>query len=307
MKNSFAFVALTLAAILTACGGNKKKDDINISGAGVYVLVNNNHLWKDGVAHQLTTAWTARVNSLHASGNDVYVAGQYDGKATLWKNGTRQTVSSSTNSSSSEAHSVFVVDSDVYVAGYVGDYYGNANATLWKNGTAQILSNSESTATSVFVSGNDVYVAGRCDGKATLWKNGTAQILSNSGMANAVFVSGSDVYVAVDDYHDGPTLWKNGVGQCLAASGSANSVFVSGNDVYVAGQCDDKATLWKNGVRQALSNNILTAAHSVFVSSDAVYCTGDGGVGKSIATLWKNGTAQQLPVGDYGLSIVVVE
>jgi hypothetical protein len=93
-----------------------------------------------------------------------------------------------------------------------------------------------------------------------------------------VFVSGNDVYVAgsiVEGiYLSGATVWKNGVEQKLNEgyrSGSARSVYVSGNDVYVVGRYNDSqdrsfAALWKNGVRQNLTDGSKNAwANSVFV------------------------------------------
>ena len=73
---------------------------------------------------------------------------------------------------------------------------GESEAKLWKNGTATVISSIRSNASSVFVSGSDVYVtgdernaAGNSGGK--LWKNGTASALSVSPIAssaNSVFV-----------------------------------------------------------------------------------------------------------------------
>jgi len=232
-------------------------------------------------------------------GGDVYVAGVNSYRATLWKNGVAQTLSSA----ESFAHSVFVSGGDVYVAGGVFlDSSYNSRATLWKNGVAQTLSSNGSFARSVFVSGGDVNVAGRDgDGHATLWKNGVAQTLGENSEPNSVFVSGGDVYVAGDVYISGSdgslaTLWKNGVAQTLDDGDCANSVFVSGGDVYVAGDGGAEytsATLWKNGVAQTLSG-YGSFAKSVFVSGGDVFVAGYVGDENLSATLWKNGVAQTL-------------
>ena len=85
-------------------------------------------------------------------------------------------------------------DRDVYIAGSDGHI-----ATIWKNGVMQYLTdgNSETFATALYVSGNDVYVAG--DKKSTrngariavVWKNGVEQNLTDGNYpsyAVSVFV-----------------------------------------------------------------------------------------------------------------------
>jgi len=176
---------------------------------------------------------------------------------------------------------------DVYVVGV-----SNSKATLWKNGVKTFLSNSQSYAKSVYVSGSDVYVAGYVgsgisDYKATLWKNGTAQTLySSASQATSVFVSGSDVYVAgiTGTAPRRAVYWKNGSQTTLTlptlSSGTtysteANSIYVSGSDVYVAGTSINNttsryATYWKNGTPQPFSSS-GSEANSIFVSGSTFY------------------------------------
>ena len=230
-------------------------------------------LWKNGVAQVLTNDGDVAL-SVFISGNDVYVAGGYR-TTSLWKNGTVQVYNDGRFASS-----VYVVRNDVYIAGNViGD--GNSSesfrAVLWKNGVEQNLSADRgfSSARSVFVSGNDVYVAGQdLTGEiyhARLWKNGIVQELTQSANyteASSVFVFGNDVYVAGMQYSNRGSyavLWKNGVIRNLTdgnGRASANSVYVSGNDVYVAGTDRNRAVLWKNGVARDLGSG---GANSVFV------------------------------------------
>jgi len=212
-------------------------------------------------------------------------------------------------SSSSQTQNQEIVKSvrkpDVYVAGHIDNH-----AVLWKNGIAQVLG--EGKANSVFVSGNDVYVAGYEEFplfNAILWKNGVPHVLGK-GRANSVFVSGNDVYVAGIQERDA-TLWKNGVALSLELWG--NSVYVSGNDVYVAGIQERVATLWKNGEAKKLTGGEIqktsnsdgvyhyTTAHSVFVTGNDVYVAGEESYEDNrmenpicIAKLWKNGVAQNL-------------
>jgi len=107
--------------------------------------------------------------------------------------------------------------------------------------------NNHAYARSVYVSGNDVYVAGYDGGKAKLWKNGVAQDIvvdEDTSMFLSVFVSNNDVYtsgyVSVYDQPSGgglaitylqATLWKNGKKLPLNTgknnSSNAVSVFVN--------------------------------------------------------------------------------
>ncbi|HUZ57631.1 MAG TPA: hypothetical protein VMU83_02505 [Hanamia sp.] len=211
---------------------------------------------------------------------------------------------------------------DVYVAGNVG------GAVYWKNGVMVRLADSAS-ANSIFVSGNDVYVAGSINDSVVYWKNGIATYLGASGAATSIFVSGSDVYLAasVDNsgkpfinqynrltYH--PTYWKNSTQVTLSNDGTARSIFVSGTDVYVAGSDDTNAvyvpTYWKNQVPTHLQHQPLSTydyyydegeCSSVFVSGADIYLSGtelylDGtGSDGSGGDYWKNGKATILADG----------
>ena len=283
-------------------------------------------VWKNGIAQYLTdgTAGYAEARSVFVSGEDVYVAGYEGNVAMLWKNGLAQNLTDGTLVA--RAYSVFVSGKDVYVAGYIDKPYTefyetsiftgmdttilvcSAHATVWKNGVAQNLTEGiagYAEAHSIFVSGDDVYVAGyegeSINTVAMLWKNGVAQKLFDGG-ANSVFVLGNDVYVAgagintfeieadndvIDDYIEGPriyrfpfaVLWKDGVAQKL----------VDENTVTVLSHED-------------LDKVEISAANSVFVSGNDVYVTGyEGGRGESdrLYMLWKNGVAQKFADSSY--------
>ena len=247
-------------------------------------------LWKNGEAQYLSDGTNhAEANSVSVSGNNVYVAGwalaQGRHIATLWKNGIAQNLTN--NTQSAFANCVYVSGNDIYVVGYERipdpldyDYLimPNLIAKLWKNGVEQNLSDGTGydIAYSVYVLGNDVYVAGGFH-TAKLWKNGIVQNLPNGTEAFSVYVAGGNVYVAgknYSQYNDIAKLWKNGKVQGLSEETyetSASSVYVFGNDVYVAGYKRNLygyqiAALWKNGVVQNLSDGSSTAmANCVFV------------------------------------------
>jgi len=226
--------------------------------------------------------FTVKANSIFVWDGDVYIVGTHEVQersdnpnscpsvATLWKNGKGMFLGDVEGCS--EAHSVYVSDGNVYVAGSVGNSHGKNIATLWKDGVPTSLSNGNrnAKALSVYVSGKDAYVAGyeeNAQGKtvAMLWKNGRAKRLSKgtrNATACSVSVSGKDIYVALNEYYvNGRStirLWKNGEicrlrgdksssewrrvnGEWMHVrprycNAEAGSLFVSNGDVYIAGR-----------------------------------------------------------------------
>jgi len=190
--------------------------------------------------------------------------------------------------------------------------------TLWINGEETLLSDrkNNSWATSVYVAGNDVYIAGYEEDETTknfvtkIWKNGIATSLTDNQVgskANHVFVLNADVYVTGSQFNNGKNvayIWKNGIATQLSNgtnNGSASSVYVSDDDLYVVGSVNDSeqnrtATLWKNNFpSNPLSpSGIDATANSVFVMDKDVYV----GVSEDkIATVWKNGEPIKLTDG----------
>jgi len=230
--------------------------DLYVSGDDVYIVGYENDqamLWKNGVSQRIGGKGSYAY-SIYVSGNDVYVAGcdGRDSRATLWKNGVAQPLSDQ----HSYATSVFVSGNDVYVVGTLEvasrEYFDGTEsigrAVLWKNGVHQPLSDQHSHATSVFVSGKNVYVTGYI----------------GEDIERVVESGGDDAGEA----KHWATLWKNGVPNRLSEDDEsiARSIFVSGKDMYVAGYENDRATLWKNGVRQSLNlGDYRSYASSIFV------------------------------------------
>jgi hypothetical protein len=102
----------------------------------------------------------------------LYVAGHHylsNGYFTgcYWKNGT---VNDLTSASNSDAKSIYVSDTDVYLCGYQiinGDYIGY----YWKNNTATELNELDSSVKSIVVSNTDIYISGGLP-SAYNWING---------------------------------------------------------------------------------------------------------------------------------------
>lgn len=212
----------------------------------------------------------SRGRDIFVSDDGVYVCGEdyilrenstnvYYSRVALWKDGKLKYLSNNTSGERYLANSVFGVKSDIYVAGQ-----HDRKAAIWKNGvlqelecegSAQISFYAQSEAREVFISNNDVYVAGHArfpstglssipDMKPVLWKNGTAQIMKNDygGFLNSVFVAGDNVYCIGGEY-----LWTNNVREIIDDA-SLYSIFVHNKDVYFSGEHG----LWKNGIRQDL-------------------------------------------------------
>lgn len=278
---------------------------IAVSGSDVYVggsVLSGQNLdypayWTNGTLTQLPTNSGGQINGIAVSGSDLYAAGQNNGLAVLWKNGTPTTLTDGTNPISSapsttNAVSMFISGSDIYVAGTVekyllvspNTYWVGLVAVYWKNGVpvelTQLANNGPSAAAmSIFISGSDVYVAGYTSNGpsnaiAVYWKNGTQVTLGSSGSpdvstANSIVVSGSDVYVSGSLGNTYNGYWLNGTSTSLVSATSfnpMNAIAVNGTDVYAAGSTStgsDPATTanyWKNGTVVSLSGGVVANA-----------------------------------------------
>jgi len=281
---------------------------------------------RDGVETRLTNTTTGldnnSVKSIFISGSNEYLVG-YTGNAgsgyrsaTVWLNGTKSILSSSY--AISQANSVYVNGTDVYIAGEEFNYGGYD-----------------------FYSPNDPFRQNIGSINSKIWKNGISTTLpltsGSTGGAKSVFVNGVDVFVAgYENRPDGSTvakLWKNGIGNNLVTPVSTNkttqfsvatSVFVYGTDVYVGGFQDNGngifiAKLWKNGLALSLTSGTTIAyVKSVYVNGTDVYAVGTSygcisitapSYGIPIATVWKNGSPIYLSdcksQSGYGQSIYV--
>jgi len=215
-----------------------------------------------------------------------------------------------------------------YVAGYSlvedssGQFASVLVPTVWKNGRRQPMDfTNRSTATSVFVSGNDVYslVAGNSlpfsnpFGALVVYKNDKEiHRISEQGysfISPSFFVSGNDVYIAVTcrKYETGtgystyyPRLFKNGQAQSLGGDenslGEAYSVFVSNGIAYVWGGTGSVHgnVIWENGVRKP-----IPPCEKLFVSGTDVYSiTMDGSDADGFyPIIWKNGAIFKKCIG----------
>ena len=221
--------ALWKNGVLQYLPGGIMATSVFVSGSDVYVAgfhrisegYDSAVLWINGVAQHLAVPDGilhphAEAHSVFVSGGDVYVAGSVSNNAVLWKNGVPQQLPGG------PATTVYVSDGDVYVT-----HSSSSRSGLIKNGEVQFnhgqlqMWEAGPEAHSVFVSGGNVYVAGRNQYyNPVIWVNGNEQRLPGGNVPLSVYVSGGDIYAV------GGSLWKNGVVQYDYEDGLAVSVFV---------------------------------------------------------------------------------
>jgi len=297
-----------------------KPIDIYLAGSKINETIQTATYWKNGVATSMQSGPTSSsLFAIVATGKNIYTAGYVGDTLKFWKNKIGVTV----GIDSLLAGSMAILDSNVYIAGGVrhvismGSYsIVETVAGYWKDGVAFPLPVDsdalQSFATSIAVSGKDVYIAGR-EIKTTgvlprLWKNGNP-VDVNVGSPNAQFeaitISETDIYLAGNSGASPTgqiaTYWKNGVAFSLSVDANstysiASSIAVSGSDVYVAGwEMNSEgiivAKFWKNGVAISLSDGTVSQkAYSIALSGNDIYITGDGPTSNT-SILWKNGKA----------------
>jgi hypothetical protein len=193
---------------------------ITVVGNDVYIAgfeygSNNNKtlMWKNGVRSVVANGAPLTYDGMGigVSGNDVYICGNINEHAYVWKNGVGTRIS---DSSSSYVFGLFVAGTDVYIVGRE-----NGKAVYWKNGVKTALSAQSSFAYAIAVSGTDVYVVGNENSNtAVYWKNGVKNVLvtSQSGYAsaNAIKILDTDVYIVGTiggGFFNTDVCWKNGV------------------------------------------------------------------------------------------------
>jgi hypothetical protein len=321
-----------LPVISSSCKKHNSSPPI-ITTSNMYIVGNipspgwgNAVLWNNGTTTYLadTSLGPSDARTVFLAGNDVYIGGSTFNNidtayiATYWKNGIAKQLSSPLKHAN--ISSMYVDGSDVYTAGNAWDYTGHKCALFWKNDSFTILDSISPThnpngqvpfASSIFISGNDIYVAGQNDIGGCYWKNGTATNL-NTLTCWSAYVSGSDFYVTDDQMQNGitnPAYLKNGTLFPLSPSPAnlnAYSGFItmSGTDLYVlgaeylAGNNNNSVIMyWKNGTPTIVGDTSkYSSAGNLIVNGTDIYIAGATGPTSQTmkATYWKNGKAVSL-------------
>ncbi|HTS44531.1 MAG TPA: hypothetical protein VMH01_09055 [Puia sp.] len=294
-----------------------------------------------------------KTNSYHLQGvgipqDNIYLAGQLDSfnipVLKYWQKGSCVELTRSYGVNYNIGTSGIVAKgSDVYVCGFAPTYQTtyvalNSEALYWKNGTPVYLGDTSqpSYATSIAISGGDIYVAGCYStpgnpGKAVYWKNGEEVALSGSSqlaVPTAIAVSGIDVYVTGAVVIEpnfakyAAVIWKNGnmiYQGDTSMGGFATSLAINNGDVY-AGGCTEfmqngntltsinHAVYWKNGTAVNVPDTgYSSVVNAIAVSGGDIYAVGTRSTDPlsspyyNFAEYWKNGT--EFTLGNYLFSV----
>ncbi|MCL2074260.1 MAG: InlB B-repeat-containing protein [Marinilabiliaceae bacterium] len=322
---------------------------------GLGICASAQNVYVGGESNGNATIWTngtpqyfsdGIINSVIVINDEVYAAGKDgDEVAKVWKNGTVIHTLEGTYSYIF-VNSMAISGDDIYVVTQELSSSWQSFGRLWINGVAQSGYDNASELHSVFIDGNDIYVAGTTGKTAIIWKNGTQLYSYTSEYAGAfpsVIVADGDVYYMGGDYgafgknsikqstigndangyntigkitNDyGVKVWKND--EMLYTLGEevyGGSLCFSDGVLYAAGQASNanyvpQAKIWIDGVGTVLEE-VWGAAESIFVLDGDVYVAGwYGNYPKLAATVWKNGDATTLSSGGFNLthSIFVVQ
>ena len=250
---------------LPTIGSGGDANSILVYGTDVYVAGNVyvagiNHddpyypcYWKNGARIDLNLTdlyYGGIANSIFVSGTDIYVGGEaYFSRGSddyswgcYWKNGVMTDL---WEFQLGGIKSFFVSGADLYIL-YSTGFSGVIDLLTGVNNFYQIYS--------IYCFKNGVI-------------NNLPIVNSIRGNASSIFVSGTDVYLS-GNYAGGPCYWKNGARTDLStvgSGGSTSSIFVYGTDVYVAGRNNGYPCYWKNGVRRDFSNITNGWFSSIFV------------------------------------------
>lgn len=177
-------------------------NSVFIDGSDVYVAGkttdNIGVIWKNGIPLYTYDSESdgSFVSVIVADGSVYYMGGDYNGDVNsdgygvkIWKNGEILYTLGEVYGGS-----LYYSEGIIYASGQTPNG-GIYQAKVWVNGAGTVLGDGWGSAESVFVFGNDVYVAGFYGDypeiAAVLWKNGEIVTLSSGGMnsANSVFVA----------------------------------------------------------------------------------------------------------------------
>lgn len=290
---------------------------IFVSGEDLYIsatAINKAENSKRSIGYYKNTTWIAletpgtdpTASSLYISGPDIHVVGSYFSGSTprqiaaYWKNGKIVNLPMINSQRPSSAVKVLIDGDDVYVA---GNQHNEANipvAGYWKNNQwVGLPSNYRCAATTMGLSGLDVFVVGKCE--------------------SGDFKTGITNYVG---------FWKNGVWVELKSldpkqPNTPTCVAFEGSSVYIGGYAIDsskvkkvrKAGYWKDGNWMALMSPspskdsdvtfISAAGGNVIAAGHAYPNTPSNSV--AVPGRWENGQWTPEPIPEAVRSMRIID
>lgn len=283
-------------------------------------------VWINGILNLLPVGGRdAMVRDLFVEGNDLYAAGSMftntNPAAVYWKNANMTSLTDGVKEGT--AYRIAVSGTDVYIALVDGGPALDMKGFLWHNNSTMLMStnpnNSSSYATSVAISGNDVYV-GTSETDLTTFQN-DAYLWKNSSIYSAlpslpwkIVCRGSNVFVAFYKEQIDPVVWKDGqlITFPAPSKGAITSIFPESNDLYACGYILSgsikKAVFWKNGIVTELTDGTHNAtATDLAVVGQDVYVVYNEIVSSTVQHpyLWKNGVSTLLATNGYASCVVV--
>lgn len=271
---------------------------------------NNNNFsvqWKNDLQTNLTgySSMTSANGTFVTTEGDVYTAGSFNGSPVYWKNGILNTLPC-TSGIYGEAKSIFVSNGNVYVAGLMNILENTEfthYAAIWVNGVPTKLSNFQSQANSIYVSGYGIKIWNGGSTieeryiKARYWRGTTEYLLPDDNQrhnkANSIYVDAGKVYIAGGDIIDNasngnnnginimrakywinrttPIILNNGLTtreEALSISAKGDTVLLSGWSATSSDLFNSEAVYWYENNKIYLTNNStgLSSAKSIFVT-----------------------------------------
>ncbi len=290
-KSAVAY-AVTVSGGDVYVAGYEEDGDSYVTNLGVVAKYRVAKVWKNGTTIRLSDGkYHAEAHAVAVSGTDVYVAGReatthsgtggYSGYsvAKIWRNGVGTALGPAVGFS--QASSIALVGSDVYIAGYQQAGSTHQTAVYWKNGTVVFLTDGATVAeaTGIAILGPDVYISGHQETAAGTkiakqWKNGVPTTLSNglqSDWGTGIALNGTDILVSGSQGY-AAMLWQNAQPIPLTSDTSAVAqtlaVTVSAGNVWLCGIYNNNAAYWdkdRHGWKLTDGTELLSSANGIFV------------------------------------------
>jgi hypothetical protein len=233
---------------------------VNVSGVAQAAY------WKNGQQNILVNSGISHVFGIGLNGSDFYCVGDILGPsgtvtdyATYWKNGQPFQLSPGSNG---KALSILFAGTETYISGQVWSAASDSGV-VWKNEDKNWYTIGSVNA--LALKQTDTFFVGNVGNSPAYWTQAVLHNLNTIGFATSIAISGADVYVGGDTISSSgnyqAVYWKNDVVTALKNPSMYSSVLgvaVAGSDLYAVGDYFEnntyKPAYWKNGTMIKLSD-----------------------------------------------------